>query len=261
MFRNRQAEELRAQLAEVQQELHDIAPYADIAKEIKQKVGLLATGGVDLDTAFTEAIHDTSIEVRQKTVQTLFKKLPPTEQWAKLHQIYGDEEIGEALESQRQRELGRLRRDGGVLALAEQVQAEGRLRMNSLEEGQMIEIGLYRPTDLNRTTKPNRNGADLVRLLTGTITPTKEIHVLSDGVEGHSIARDEYFARKMLVEHVVADHTVVKVGSFVRETSQSYFTPVLYRDATAAQKIGNKAIPLELDVGTVGVNGISLFGN
>ncbi|MEO7364646.1 MAG: hypothetical protein ABIV43_04055 [Candidatus Saccharimonadales bacterium] len=243
-------QQLELEAAVRDQELTEIGPYIDIAKEIQAGVGKIALETGNFDQAFSQTIADVSRERRMVAVQQIAQTLPPETLLTVLGKAYGDEEIKHALADIRQQELNKLNVRLTIDQLISKFKSTGIINLRDVELGSPVDIYFCEPMDPQFLRK-HSPASTMSRQISGRMEPGGVVRVLEDTINSEWLSDIDQ----------LSDHEAVTIGTRnLGSKPTSPLNPEMYVDAlVTVQNVRLKVCdPIALDLMQVTVNGQDL---
>ena len=255
MARDEQAKEIERLAAEVDA----LGPYLDLAREIRREVERFAADAdADVDT-FAAALDAIPARERADLARAVFDRLAPERQWEVLARLFGDVELREALERARDERLSSLRRAVARRDVLAAAVAEGRLGTDGLPEGTRLELGLFRPEDVQAGIGKGPDSDVCARLLVlrangpgGTFRVIDDVFNPRGGLFMSAAYDGSVWRREQL-----SSHAVVRVGSLV--AGGEALEPALYLGARVDVEAGGELREGRLHLGYALVDDLDPF--
>jgi hypothetical protein len=251
----------RAEL-ERHDEVEQLGPFLELAREIKREVDRIAADdSADVD-ALVEAVDLIPRRERQRVLLAIFDRLPPEVQWSVLERAFGDEEIREHLQSERESRLADLRRFGELRAVVGAARAAHRLDTRDIPVDEQLTLGLFREADTRAALKQGHLSATCARQVVVRCNGSGVFRVIADvfNPRGGYFVTAEYDERSWRDERLRA-HAIVHVGSVSEGPSGQSFEPVLYPGGRADFEFEHTLLRGRLHLGFVILGDIDVFAD
>jgi hypothetical protein len=216
----------RDEVARIEAELEAARPFLALAKEISADVARVAADEGASAELLDEAIAAIPQRERGAVARAAFERLAPSEQWAVIERVFGDEEVRAALADERTARLDDLRRTEARRRLARVAQAERRLDVCEVPVGEVMTLGLFREGDVGAAIgRRPRSTAAARRVVLRRVEGPGTFAVVEDvfNPDGGYFVTAEY-DRATWESERLPPHALVRPGS----GSASGFEPVLY---------------------------------
>lgn len=240
-------------------DLEVLTPYLDLARELKAEIDRI-TADPDADLGeVSRAIDDLPRQARAEMAGRVFAALTPEAQWSVLEHVFGDAELRDYLEAEREARLVVARRAGAVAPVLVQARSERRLDLTRLPDGHEVVVGLFRPVDVRAALALGSVSTSCARALTVRTTDDPGIvRVVDDRFNPRNglFVTAEYDDRRFREEELPS-HVLVRLGAADPDTGT--LVPVLTAGARLDVERAGEVRPGRLSVGFVTVDDADLF--
>lgn len=242
------------------EELEELAPYLELAREIKREVDRIAADDrADLDE-LSDALAQIPRSERRRVSEAVFERLPPDVQWAILERVFGDDQLREHLDRERRRALEGAERLGSLASVIDATRRSRALDTRALPEGVEVVIGLFRETDV-RAALPRGQASDRCArelVLRGVEAPALKVIEDVFNPRGGLFVTREYDEETWAADRF-ASHTTIVVGAATDGPTGARFDPVLYPGARVDFQVDDRVIRGRLHVGSVMLGDVDVF--
>lgn len=248
----------RADLEKLEAEIEAARPYLELAKEINDQVRRVGAEGAGADH-LVEAIEAVPRRERAAIVRAVFDQLPPDQQWDIIERVYGDGEIREYLEAERERRRDDARRSSARAPLVTKARSEGRLDTRLVPDGEPVVLGLFVEQDAAAAIpRGHSSGACARRLLLRGRAEPGTFQVIEDvfNPAGGYFVTGRYDHETWRDHDRLPPHAVVRAGA----VTQDGFEPVLYAGGRVDFDVNGDAREGRLHLGYLMVGGDDVFG-
>jgi hypothetical protein len=244
---------------DTQAEFNSVAPYLDLAREIRDVVAAFAiddTADVDV---FVEAIEGIPKRERAQIALTVFDQLPPDRRWSILERTFGDVELRQLLVGERQRVLDEIAQRDAIDTAVRVIRLDHRLDLSLLGDGVEVVLGLFRSAEVRAALDRGSESQVCAReVVVRTEGPAGQVRVIADVFNprrGYFVTRE--YDEKVWESERLVSHSTVTLGSSAIERSgeNAAFEPVLYPGGRVDAVVGD-----DLKIGHLHL-GFALLGN
>lgn len=158
----------------------DLEPYLRLAREIQRDIERIAADDAAGAESIVEAIERFPRAERDRVARTVFERLSPDAQWAVLEKAFGDDEIREHLQAERDARLAQVQRDDEREALVRQFRAAGQIRTELVPEGVLLTLGLFREREVAAALRRGSRSTNAARRLVLRAGAAHEFRVVED---------------------------------------------------------------------------------
>lgn len=241
-------------------DLDELAPFLELAREIKREVDRIAADDAADVEELVEAIDRIPRAERQRVALAVFDRLPPDVQWTILERVFGDDEIGAHLAEEHARRSARLGASGARLALVDAARSARLLDLREVGEGEQVTVGLFREPDVRAAITRGHRSDSCARSLVLRSVGDGTLRVIDDAFNprgGYFVTR-EYDAAAWVVDRF-ASHEIVRIGAITEHRDGPSFEPVVYLGGRADFEHEGAVIRGQLHVGFVMLDDIDVF--
>lgn len=233
----------------------------ELARQIQQHVdGFVADDEADPDdlSAFLDELPRRE---RARLAREVFLGLSSERQWEVLATVFGDPEIREHLEGERERRMEWLRDDAEIDSAVLEARGTGVLDLRSLPTGCEVGLGLFRPDDVRDASERGATSDVCARRLMIRIVSTDgEARVIEDvfNPRGGLFVTSAYDVDVWESERWPG-HTLVRVGSAGGSEGTSAVEPLLFPGARVDAEFDGKVHLGRLHLGYALIGGRDVF--
>ncbi|MEZ5141840.1 MAG: hypothetical protein R2726_04890 [Acidimicrobiales bacterium] len=250
----------RAELERRAAEADELAPFLDLAREIRLEVARVVADDTADASAITAAIERIPDQERERVVRSVFARLPVEAQWAVLARAFGDEEIRRYLAEEREERLARLRRTEAARAVAHRTRLERRLDTTAVPPGVDLTLGLFREDDVRAALVKGETSATCARRLVLRGVEPGRFRVIDDVFNprgGYFVTRD--YDEQTWQGERLEPHALIRVGSATGSGDDGHLEPVLYPGGRADVEVDDRILRGDLHVGFVMLDDVEVF--
>jgi hypothetical protein len=241
-------------------ELEDLAPFLELAREIKRNVDRFAADDFADVEQLTDAIDAIPLAERRRVTEAVFERLPADVQWAILERVFGDEGIREHLADEHDRRVAALAIGDERRGLADAASASRSLDTRQVPPGVELTIGLFRELDVRIGMRRGHEADSCARRVVLRAEDPPRFRVIEDvfNPRGGLFVTREYDEATWEAERFESNSTV-EVGAMTETADGVVFEPVLYIGGRADFRIGTGVSRGQLHIGFVMLGDIDVF--
>ena len=248
----------RSEIEELRSEIEGSRPYLGLAREIHDEVERVVADPLsDLDE-LAEAIARLPRDARLDAVLAAFRGLPAGEQWDLLADLFGDDELRDALAVEHERRLAAVRRTLRLRTVLAMVDDRRVLDTRDLPPGEDLTLGLFREVDV-RSALPRGSASTAVarRLVLRASDEPGRLLVLADlfnPANGLFVTPD--YDEAVWREERLAPNTSVRVGT---ATDGAAVEPLIHPGGRLDIEAAGATRRSRLHVGAATIGDVDLF--
>ena len=255
----------KAEPDDTRTELEELAPFIELAREIKRDVDRIAADDYADVEQLSDAIAAIPLAERRRVTEAVFERLPPDVQWAILERVFGDAGIREHLGRERERRLAEtVGRDERRL-LADAAREARLLDTRTVPAGVELTVGLFREEDVRAAVTRGAVADSCARRLVLRAEAPPRCRVIEDvfNPRGGLFVTREYDQTVWEADRF-ASHASVEIGAANAESGPesgpaSGFEPVLYLGGRADFRTDLGVSRGHLHIGFVMLGDIDVF--
>lgn len=247
----------RAELERRAAEVDDLAPFLELAREIRLDVARVVDDDSADGAAIAAAIGRIPDDERRRVLADVFDRLPVEAQWAVLERAFGDDEVRRLLADQREERLSSLRRTEAARAAAHAARLDGRLGLDAVAEGVEVVVGLFREDDVGPAVSRGAASSACARQVTLRSAGDGRLRVLDDVFNpgGGYFVTSEYDEQTWRDERLTS-HALVTLGS---AGADGGLEPALYPAGRVDVEVDDRILVGRLHLGFATLDGIEVF--
>lgn len=247
----------RAELERRAAEADDLAPFLELAREIRLDVAQVVADDTADGAAIAAAIGRIPEEERRRVLADVFERLPVEAQWTVLERAFGDEEVRRLLADHREERLATLRRTEAARTVVNAARLDRRLALGQLVPGVEVVVGLFREDDVGAAVARGAASSACARQVTLRSVDAGRLRVLDDvfNPRGGYFVTSEYDEQTWRTERLTA-HALVALGS---AGADGRLDPVLYPAGRVDVEVDGEILVGRLHLGFATLDGIEVF--
>jgi hypothetical protein len=232
-------------------EVASLAPYLDLAREIRDEVERFTVDDRAEVESLAEALDGIPTRERSRAASGVFERLSAEQQWAVLDRLFSEDELRLVLAAEHQARLAAVRRTEADRVVIAAAVADGRFDLGALREGTRVSLGLFRGADVRAALGRGAASEVCARLIVvrATATPGR-LRVIDDvfnprGALFVSAAYDE----SVWASERLPGHATVRLGSIGADGSASVLEPAVYLGARVDAEVDGELVEGRLQLG------------
>lgn len=247
----------RAELERRAAEADDLAPFLELAREIRLEVARVVDDDTADAAAIAAAIGRIPEDERRRVLAGVFDRLPVEAQWTVLERAFGDDEVRRLLADHREERLASLRRTEAARTAAHAARLDRRLALDAVAPGVEVVVGLFREDDVGPAVSRGEASSVCARQVTFRSTDDGRLRVLDDvfNPRGGYFVTTEYDERTWRDERLPA-HALVRLGAAL---AGGALEPALYPAGRVDVEVDGEILVGRLHLGFATLDGIEVF--
>lgn len=247
----------RAELERRAAEADELAPFLELAREIRLEVAQVVADDTADGAAIAAAIGRIPEEERRRVLADVFDRLPVEVQWTVLERAFGDDEVRRLLADRRDERLAALRRTEAARTVAHAARLDRRLLLGTLAAGVEVVVGLFREDDVAAAVARGAASSACARQVTLRSGAGGRLRVLDDvfNPRGGYFVTSEYDEQTWRAERLTS-HAEVELGS---AGVDGRLEPALFPAGRVDVALDGEILVGRLHLGFATLDGIEVF--